>query len=218
MIFKRKKIAIGLIIIASILGYSITLLRNKPQIDQHLVKEKSFIAYPSKYNYRQTKNDCGPYNVAAIIRALKYPDVDSALLTQAIGWRLPNDYTLPWGLENQLKAHSIRIEKPNFNLLNDVEKITLVREYLSSGKPTIILGERDGYEHYMTLLGFDANRDEYYVYDSLQKASPEEQGMTTDENYTWPGNKTMNSQDLLNFWRGGGMYGLWKWYGLVAST
>jgi len=27
----------------------------------------------------------------------------------------------------------------------------------------------------------------------------------------------MKSQELLDFWRGGGMYGLWRWYGLVAS-
>lgn len=217
MIFKRKKFWIGLIIGASITAYFTTVLGNKPQVDQTLIKESALIAYPSKYNYRQTKNDCGPYNVAAMVRALKDQDVDSELFAREIGWRLPNKYTLPWGLENQLKENGIKIEKPNFNLLIDDEKIALIQGYLSLGKPIIILGERDGYEHYITLLGFNTNSDEYYIYDSLQDSSQDEAGMTTDENASFPENKILNSKELLDFWRGGGKYGIWKWHGLVAS-
>lgn len=217
MIFKRKKNWIGLIILATIVAYFTTVLDERPQIDQNLIKKSAFIAYPSKYNYRQTKNDCGPFNVAAVVRALKDQDVDSAIFAREIGWRLPNKYTLPWGLENQLKAHSIRIEKPSFNLLTDDEKITLVQEYLSLGKPIVILGERDGYEHYITLFGFNTITDEYYIYDSLLASSPDESSLTTDENASSSGNATLNSKQMLDFWRGGGIYGLWKWYGLVAN-
>lgn len=216
MILKSKKIRLGLIISAVVVGF-ITLLGNKPQIDRNLIKNKAFISYSSQHNYRQTKNDCGPYNVAAVIRALKDQNIDSALFARKIGWRLPNKYTLPWGLESQLESHNIKIEKPHFNLLTDDEKLALIQEYLSTNKPIIILGERKSYEHYLTIFGFNANTDEYYLYDSLQAASPNEPDITTDKNGSFPGNATFNSKELLNFWRDGGMYGLWKWYGLVAS-
>jgi len=190
---------------------------NKPHIEQNLIKENASITYPNQYNYRQTKNDCGPFNVAAAVRALKRENVDSSSFSQTIGWRLPNKYTLPWGLEKQLKENGIKTKKPNFKLLNDGEKIARIQQYLSDGSPVIILGERDGYEHYLTLFGFNANLDEYYIYDSLQSASHDQQGMTTDENSSLPGNVTLSSNEFLDFWRGGGMYGLWNWYGLVAS-
>ena len=190
---------------------------NKPDFDQSRIKESTSILYPSAYNYRQTKNDCGPFNVAAIVRALKGEAVDSATYAQEIGWRLPNKYTLPWGLENQLQENGINVEKPHFNLLTDDEKIALIQQHISDGKPVIILGERDNYEHYLTILGFDSQNDENYIYDSLQAALPKHQGMTTDENGQNPGNATLSSSELLDFWRSGGMYGLWKWYGLVAS-
>lgn len=216
IILKNKKIFVGLVILIALIGAMI-IRGNKPDIEQHLIQESALITYPTEYNYRQTKNDCGPFNVAAVVRTLKDDNVDSSFFAQEIGWRLPNKYTLPWGLENQLQENGINAEKPRFNLLTDDEKIVLIRQYLSIGKPIIILGERDNYEHYITLLGFNATEDKYYIYDSLQTASPDQQVMTIDENGQNPGNATLNSIELLDFWRGGGMYGLWNWYGLVAS-
>src|SRR3989338_4117759 len=219
MIAKRKKFWIGLsgAVIASVLAYPFLGLLVKPRIDTIAIKESAFIEYPTEYNYRQSKNDCGPFNVAAVTRALFGKDADSGQFAKEIGWRLPNKYTLPWGLEKQLRTHGISIEKPNFKLLTDGEKITLIQQHLSFDRPIIILGRRDDYQHYMTLLGFDSNKDQYYIYDSLQSSSPEQKGLTTDENSTLPGNKTMKSQELLDYWRGGGAYGLWKWYGIVAN-
>ncbi len=218
MIIKRKKLLIFLAVIFILLfDYSFFSFRAKPEINATAIKESALINYPAEYNYRQTKNDCGPFNVAAAVRALTGKNVDSELFAKEIDWRLPNKYTLPWGLENQLKEHGIRIEKPDFKLLTDDEKIMLIQEYLSKGMLVIILGERDSYEHYITILGFDSNSDQYYIYDSLQSSSSEQKDMTTDKNSTLPGNKSMKSQELIDFWRGGGMYGLWEWYGLVAN-
>lgn len=217
MILKKKNIWIGLIgVLVFFFAYSF-FGGAKPEINITAVKENATIDYPAEFNYRQTKNDCGPFNVAAIIRALTGKNVSSTLFAQEIGWRLPNKYTLPWGLESQLKNHGISIEKPDFKSLSDDEKITFIQENLSMGRPIIILGERDNYEHYITLLGFDSDKDQYYIYDSLQASSSEQKTMTTDENAFLPGNKTIKSGELLDFWRGGGMYGLWKWYGVVAS-
>ncbi len=218
MTLKQRKSWIYLIVLACTAGLLfIAVYFRKPQINKNLIKENAFIAYLSGYNYRQTKNDCGPFNVAAVVRALKNGSADSNSFAQKISWRLPNKYTLPWGLENQLIKNGIKIEKPHFNQLNDDEKIEYVQQLLSLGNPIIILGERDGYEHYMTLLGFNSTKNEFYLYDSLQTASTDEIGMTTDENGHMPGNITLNTQEIFDFWAGGGMYGLWKWYGLVAS-
>lgn len=216
MTLKNKRIWAGLLILTVLISGAI-INGNKPQINKDTIKESSFVPYPPQYNYLQTRNDCGPFNVAAVVRALKEEDVDSTSFAKEIEWRLPNKYTLPWGLEKQLKENGINIEKPHFNLLTDDEKIKLIQQYLSLDKPIIILGERDNYEHYLTLLGFNAVTDEYYIYDSLQTASTDQQGMTTDKNGSLPGNATLNESELLNFWRGSGMYGLWKWYGIVAS-
>ncbi|MEK7523720.1 MAG: hypothetical protein AAB588_01690 [Patescibacteria group bacterium] len=216
MIPKNKKILVGLIILLVVVG-GIIIRSNKPSIDQSIIKESAFIPYPPQYNYRQTKNDCGPFNVAAVVRALKKQDFDSRSFVKKIGWRLLNNYTLPWGLENQLEENGIKIEKPRFDLLTDGEKIVLVRQHLSLGKPIIMLGEQDNYQHYLTLLGFNAAADEYYVYNSLQTVLSEDRNMTTDKNGSFPGNTTLNSDELLAFWSRGGMYGLWKWYGLVGS-
>ncbi len=216
MILKNKKIFAGLMILVVLIG-GIILRGNKPQIDQNTIQKSAFLPYPPQYNFRQTKNDCGPFNVAAVVRILKNENVDSVSFAEEIGWRLPNKYTLPWGLEKQLKENGINVEKPHFSLLTNDEKIMLIQQYLSLKKPVIILGERDNYEHYLTILGFNAKNDEYYIYDSLKTASPEQQDVTTDENNSIPGNVTLNSRELLDFWRGGGMYGLWKWYGLIAS-
>ena len=219
MIVYKKKLWISMIGGALLLFIMFLFFssRVKPQIDASIIKESAFINYPAEYNYRQSKNDCGPFNVAAVVRAIMGKDVDSALFAQEIGWRLPNGYTLPWGLENQFKSHGIHIEKPNFGRLTDDEKLTLVREYLSLGRPIIILGERDNYEHYITILGFASDKDQFHVYDSIQTPLPEKPAMTIDENGFLSGNKIMNSQELLSFWRGGGMYGLWEWYGLVSN-
>lgn len=214
---KEKKLWGLIIALTLLIAYSIFGSGIKPNINETLIKDTAFIEYPSRLNFRQSKNDCGPFNVAAVVRTLTGKDVDSTLFAKEIGWRLPDGYTLPWGLENKLRKHEIIIEKPNFKLLSDNEKLVLIREYLSTDKPIIILGEQNGYEHYVTVLGFNIIADEYYIYDSIQTRSPNEPDITTDENASAPGNKTLNSKELLDFWRGGGMYGIWKWYGLVAS-
>jgi hypothetical protein len=192
-----------------VLGITFLFFDNPPLIiDKSQIKTTSLIDYPSKFNYRQTVNDCGAFNTAAVVRALKKEEIDSQVFAEEIGWRLPNKYTLPWGLEEQLEENGIVIEKPNLKSLPDEEKILFLQQQLSQGKPIIILGETNGFEHYITIFGFDASKDEFYIYDSLHDK---------DDNADSPGNRTFSSEELLDFWRGGGMYGMYKWYVIVAS-
>ena len=195
------------VFVTIILG--ITFLYNPPPvIDKSQIRTISLIDYPSNFNYRQTGNDCGPFNTAAVVRALKKEEIDSQTFSEEIGWRLPNGYTLPWGLEEQLEENGIVIEKPNLKSLSDEEKILFLQQRLSHGEPVTILGEMSSFEHYVTIFGFDASKDEFYIYDSLHDK---------DDNASLPGNRTFSSKELLDFWRKGGMYGIYKWYAIVAS-
>lgn len=212
---KPKKLIILVALIILVIGIYLWVTNKAPNIDSSKISTTAVIDYPAEFNYRQTINDCGPFNVAAVVRALKKEKVNSAEFAKNIGWRLPNKYTLPWGMENQLKDNDISVEIPNIKALSDEEKIIFLHERLSAGKPIIILGERDGYEHYITLLGFDSKKDVFYVYDSY--FDKKEKDITVDKNDNMPGNRNLTSKKLLDFWRGSGMYGVYNWYVIVAS-
>lgn len=208
-----KKIIILIILISGIAYF--WWHYNTPVISEENITQSALIEYPERFNFRQSVNDCGPYTVAAVVRALTHKTIDSSEFAQTITWRLPNKYTLPWGMEKQLHENQIIIKTPNLKALNDNERITYLKQKLSEKKPVIILGERDGYEHYLTLFGFNSKKDEFYIYDSLGKKG--EDSMTTDENGSLPGNITLSEKELLTFWRGGGMYGLYQWYAIVNT-
>lgn len=212
----RLKIIILIIVFAGIIFAFFDNV--SPSIDRSKIKTSSFIPYPSKLNYRQTRNDCGPFNTAAIVRTLKGQEINSQIFVEEMEWRLPNKYTLPWGLESQLKKNGIVIETPNVKSLSDEDKILFLQERLSLGKPVIILGEKEDFQHYMTIFGFDGSKNEFYIYDSLHDKDGRIKELTKDENASLPGNRTLSSEAVLDFWRNGGIYGIYKWYALVAST
>ena len=193
----------------------ILLFRPIPVIDDMKIFTSASLSYPSEYNYIQTYNDCAPFNVAAVIRVLTNENVSSAEFAKTIGWRLKNKYTLPMGLEDQLKENNITIEVPNLLSLTENERIIYLKEQLSSDHPVILLIGIDGFQHYITLLGFDSVKREFYFYDSIYKAG--EVGLTIDDNGESPGNRTFTTQDLLDHWSKGGMYGMYKWYVLSSS-
>lgn len=188
-----------------------------PIIDKNQIKSAYLIEYQTEFNYRQTANDCGPFNVAAIVRALKNKEVDSGKFSKEIKWRLPNKYTLPIGLKKQLKQNDIIVKAPNLKRLSNEDKIYFLQQQLSQGRPVILLGEKENYQHYITLLGFDALKDEFYIYDSAYQEDERIRGLTRDDNATLPGNQTITSNKLLDFWDGGGMYGVYNWYAIVTS-
>lgn len=215
---KHKTKIIGTIVILSV-GIILSFSGNTtPVIDKSQIKSIALIEYPAEYNYRQTINDCGPFNTAAIVRALKKTKVDSKSFAEEIKWRLPNKYTLPWGIEKQLEENGIVMETPDVETLTNEDKIFFLQEQISLGKPIVILGGRDNYQHYVSIFGFDSSKNEFYIYDSLLDKNLEVEGLTIDENGDLPGNKTFFSADILEFWNKGGMYGLYRWYAIVASA
>jgi hypothetical protein len=81
VIIKKNKFWIGLsgVGILLLFAYSFLSLGVKPKIDTTAIKEIAFIDYPVEFNYRQTKNDCGPFSVAAVVRALAGKNIKSVI-------------------------------------------------------------------------------------------------------------------------------------------
>lgn len=206
------------VLVAIVAAISITIVAQQSKTPPKVQTSETFtsaqIFYPSEYNFRQSINDCGPFNVAAVIRALTKENVSSKNFAENIKWRLPNKYTIPIGLEEQLTENGITIEVPNLKPLSQKEKLQYLKETLIAQKPIILLGEQEGYQHYLTLFGF--KNDDFYIYDSLHEKG--QAGLTKDENGDLPGNRNLSSEELIKFWEKGGMYGLYEWYAIVASS
>lgn len=179
------------------------------------ISDFHYIDYPSEYNYKQISTYCGPFSTASVVRALTGKQVDSFEYSENIGWRIFEKGTHPFGLSRQLEEQGVDVEIAKLNKLSDNERLLFLQERLSQGKPVIILGEKNSYQHYVTLFGFNKEKQEYYIYDSwCPEAS---KGLVVDENGSLPGNLTLNSKELLSFWRKGGIFTFYEWYALVAS-
>jgi hypothetical protein len=201
----KAKILIGLILIINS-SYFLFIYQSPPTVESATAQNSASIPYPPEYNYKQTINDCGPFNVAAVVRAITEKDVDSSKFADEIEWRLPNKYTLPWGLEKQLKENGITTETPNLSPLDNEKKIIYLKNSLYAQNPIILLGKQDNFQHYITLLGYE--NDNFHTYNPLYN---------DDENGESPGNRDLSTGELLEFWEGGGMYGVYKWYAIVSS-
>ncbi len=68
--------------------------------------------------------------------------------------------------------------------------------------------------HYVTVLGYDRNADTFAIYDSWHPQGSD--GLTLDNNGTQPGNRELLRDDLLDFWRGGGVGPFYRWYGIAV--
>ena len=207
---------LGILLAILLVGLFLLRPRNDvPEMNKSLILDTHITDYSSEYHFLQTGNDCGPFNVAALTRILVNKEVSSAEFAKTIGWRIPNGYTMPWGLEKQLKENGIPVELPNLTVFTDEERINFLHERMSQGKLLIILGVKGDIQHYLSLFGFNRNNDEFYVYDSLiEEGAP---GFTIDENGSLPGNRTLSSEEILEFWSKGGMYGKFMWYAIVAG-
>lgn len=211
-----KIIIVILVIIIGFVGLIclVPLLKPAPKIDRKKILEQVVINYASQDNYRQGKNDCGPFSAAAVIRILSGKEISSAEVAKKMLWRSPNRYTLPWGVEDELKKNGVKIEVPNLRWLTDEERLEFLEEQLSLGRPVILMVGVERYQHYISLLGFDSAKSEFYVYDSAFTKG--ENGLTKDSNGKLPGNRNYTFTQLITLWRNGGVAGFYKWYAVVG--
>lgn len=70
--------------------------------------------------------------------------------------------------------------------------------------------------HYLTILGFNKEKDIFYIYDSLYYQMNKTH--TFDSNGKMPGNKNFNSTELLDFWGRGGVFGFYEWFAIVGKN
>lgn len=76
----------------------------------------------------------------------------------------------------------------------------------------IILISPVKYQHYLTLLGYSDKS--FYVYDSFYQRNKNDYQFTKDDNGDLPGNRNIENENLIIMWDKGGMFGLYKNYGL----
>lgn len=171
--------------------------------------------YPTEWNYRQGRNECGPYSAAAAIRALNGIDVNAATIAAQTPWRLSNGYTVPWGVARVLQKQGLTTKEYTVAKMTDAEKISALQTQLAEGNVAILLGEIHGVQHFITVLGYDIPSTSFLVYDPLQ--DPADDHMTADMNGELPGNVTMSYDELLTFWNADGIKMFFKGYLLAMS-
>lgn len=212
---------VGVFIVAFVVYYQ-TIKPQSPlaKIQKTETPARAALAYPGEYNFRQSINDCGPFAAAAAIRIVTGAPIDSQQLVKELPVRLPSGGTLPHSLEVALKNHGLTARAESFadSTLTDDERLQRLSLYLSQGHPVILLGEKTGVQHYITLVGYEKKNSTIYfdVYDSWHTKGAD--GLTADDNDAVPGNRTLHADELLKFWRGGGMFGLYEYYALIVNA
>ncbi len=90
-----------------------------------------------------------------------------------------------------------------------------IRSAIVYDRPVIVLVEHQWYQHYFTIVWFDLDKDERYLYDSL--APREDEIYTTDLNSENPGNYSLWSKELLEKRDAWGKYWLWEMWGVALT-
>lgn len=186
--------------------YAFGLFRTSASVAR-TVEIPTSVALEGGPNVRQGPNQCGPYAAAMALG-----NIDAADMVKALPWTLPGAYTHPRALEKLIARMSAHAIAYNAGSLPDDEKALFLREKLAAGSPVILLTHMYGYQHYVTLLGYDDSG--FFVYDPVFTRGDE--GRTIDENGNAPGNRTIANADLLADWSGGGIVGAYTWYALVV--
>ncbi|OHD10125.1 MAG: hypothetical protein A2Y34_01720 [Spirochaetes bacterium GWC1_27_15] len=177
--------------------------------------EQIEISFDSKNNFRQSFNDCALYSIKAIVTIIKNKNITISEISEKIKeFRFKNNYTLPFGIESVLKNFNIKFKILNCYSNTNEEKIKILKTNLNNLTPIIILVEYSKFQHYMTILGY--NKKEFYIYDSVLTKDSKIPNLTLDLNGSLPGNRNIDYETLINMWNNGGMFGLYKNYGIVC--
>lgn len=218
---KHKKIIIaaGIVSLFLILAgafYFLGLFRSTPLLESpYDIPIRFSLSVPSASNFRQGPNQCGPYSAAMLLSAVQSAAVHPAQLAKQLPWKLPRGYTHPRALESLIHQQGVQVRSYDAGPLTNEQKIQFLHQQLASGHPVILLTLMYGYQHYITLLGYDTSGEEFFVYDPVFTRG--NAGMTLDANGGLPGNRNIGNANLLLDWSHGGIAGFYTWYMLSAS-
>lgn len=195
-------------------------LRPSPEYALSLIKDKTVLLLDENRIYKQTPDNSDSYVASAVIKIISETSVNPEIIAKNTKNKLFQKFYLPLNVFKNLKKYQIKSEELFAYKMKPDERLNLLRERLSRGRPIIILGEHpdiqnESLDNYILLLGFDKDEDEFYIYNPDQEAG--EKRLTTDTNGELSGNSTWTSNELISFWQNGGRYGLYKWYAISAS-
>lgn len=153
------------------------------------------LPWKGSLNIEQEGNSCGPHSAMAAIYAETGATLDPREIDRTIGSRMANGYTWPQGVARFLRAHGVKAKTRWHALQPDSGRLAWVRARIADGHPVIVIVGTRRYLHYVTVLGYAADR--FSLYDSLKGA---------DLNGAAPGNLDLSAAELLSWWKGA----VWK--------
>ncbi len=204
-------ICLSALFLLSCFSFYFFVYPKQADIEKQQAPSEASISYPSEWNFYQSKNSCGPYSAAAVIRIVTKQNISSETTAKTTPWRY-RGYTLPFGIISDLEKYHVGAEERIVSL-SDSEKLSWLRDKISKGTPIILLIRKNRLLHYVTLLGYKEKT--FDVYDSLETKGPD--GLTVDNNSSLPGNTTWTNDQLLSMWNQGGLFGLYRNYAIYPT-
>ncbi len=212
---RKVLLIVGSIIIASLgLSYTSHLFGYEPEPLIENIPAEYQVETPNLE--RQTPYNCGPYNVHAI--ASTNPDFTVSaeeLVTRIDQWKIPRLGFLPFHIRYLLKSVELKSHALNFRWLDDQDRLDILASRVANGNPIILLVKKHGYQHYITVFGYNLETDQWHIYDPM--LSQAEGNQTIDTNGALPGNETLKGDELLYLWSQGGMLSFFEWYAISVN-
>ena len=147
----------------------------------------------------QKKNQCGMYAVWFVLSRLTNEKLSPEEVHKSMPWRIPFFGTTPRGIVVFLKRYGLRVTKKYLFSLSDKGKMQWLSRQLKDNNCIIILGKHNREQHYVVLYSYKSDSNTCIIYDPLV------------------GKKEWFLKDVLSFWSGGGVFGFYRWYAIVAS-
>lgn len=189
-LFTFRRILYGFIIILSIIICGILYILSpfpKNEVGSGEYPESFHITIPNKFEL-QPPNQCAAYATAYILRSFGQK-VQGEEIYKKVLFKIPiSGYVLPKGIITYIKSYGFKPEIWRGEL-------PILKSKFSEGAPVLVLiGKGLQWQHYMTLVGYDSEKQELYFYDSKE---------ASDENGSLPGNRTMTEEYFMTLWNNG---------------
>jgi hypothetical protein len=165
--------------------------------------------------YKQTRNDCAPYSVMAVLNILKGEVKDPQILVKETKWRSVLDLTFPQGVIDLLHKYGVKTEEYNLEIYSTEKKVAWLKNQIDDGKPIILFVKLQYSQHYFTIVGYDKNG--FMIYDSSQESQDENPKMTKVDREEYAGNRYYTNNELINLWNKGGYFVFLKNWAVVCS-
>ena len=149
---------------------------------------EGYIIQQENYYETQGYNECAAFATAYLLRHFGY-NVYGKDVYQDMKFKLPFLGVVPAkGIIETLNRYGLNAKYYKGN-------INTIKAHVSKDRSVILyVGKGLQWEHYITMIGFDNNTKEIYIFDSLQES---------DINGGDFGNKTISEEELLKIWDNG---------------